>query len=591
MRQTQIVLLSALALTLVGVGGLLVTRLVSHDDRHKASAEAQIKIAVATQETLKNLDKLREEHKEERRESAQMAAQAAAAESAKVADKGVADVIARKEKKSTKDGAADDAQSGAQSAGEKPPPTQDQAAQAAVGALASLAGAQLEGALIGALADSGRFAPLESTKVINAIQQVQGGALEVRSEGEQNKSTWAKVVSVFGGSTGKQSEKRVAGAGVNDQPNLAKVGKSLQVEFFLYVGVEEPSINIFWERNEITGSGSLVIRAQPTIQYRLFDTREGTVISSAVIRLPRPIIERISENEIREASAVAGLETLVSARNQKVQLAYNKSISILVMRAVLDKIAPAKVTSAAGEYVVNRGANDGWEVGEMFEIHRPSSGRIVEESGRALEARRSLLGRVRVVDVQQTISTISPLSGEALEVGDLVLQIPNAKTPAQAGGQAAGSVPGAVALGEAGLREQRRLRDGGKAAAIPAVAIDSIQVLLRDGAAKPAITLGLSSLLSSALSGDRRIQILPRVALAQLKREREINAQAGGGSDISREEGLAQSGFLLTGNAVVDAKTSSQSVTVEGKTRVRPGSQRTSLVAKGAFITQTIDGV
>ncbi|UPT62663.1 MAG: hypothetical protein M0D54_20350 [Hyphomonadaceae bacterium JAD_PAG50586_4] len=59
--------------------------------------------------------------------------------------------------------------------------------------------------------------------------------------------------------------------------DLASVGRELNADYFLYVGVEEPVYSIVVERDEMTGERMLMFKAQPTFVFRLFDTRGGTV--------------------------------------------------------------------------------------------------------------------------------------------------------------------------------------------------------------------------------------------------------------------------------------------------------------------------
>lgn len=475
--------------------------------------------------------------------------------------------------------------------------------------LRQILGAQLEGQLTGALAATKRFNPLEVTQVQAAIDKLRRA--ENPEEDGKNEAARADAgpLAVVEKMLGSARETAATGIGADgdaqsqrissrqefsrrliDGANLADVGSSLQADYFLFVTIDEPIFSYRYVRTRL-GKNRLIFTAQPTYLYRLFNVRTGTVELAGVARLPEALTEAL-DLDAREGVVAADESGVLRGRESATRaissltFRVNEIVSRLVVQSILNQVSPAKVVRAGSRITINRGANDGIAAGQEFEVYRLGAEiRDEGETGALLEREERYIGVVRVAAVQAASATVESAGGEAPVVGDVLRSAALTATAAnlsdRAGEQAASSSSSGMALGEAAILEQRA---GGVERPLVAVGEVSVQWVERNQRAEQA-----SKRFADALQRSKRITVLPRADLQRLLRERALNNEAAGDLTSDEAQGLAQSGYIVTGEARVEKSTSQDSVTFEGVTR-KTGPVRTVYKAVGSFRAQTIDG-
>lgn len=450
---------------------------------------------------------------------------------------------------------------------------------------------QLDGQLTQGLDSSNRFEVVDTNAVETALRQMTDTA-----SGSGRRSLIETVLRMNTSGTSEQVTQRRA-----SNADLASIGRELNADYFLYVGVEEPVYSIVVETDEMTGEEILMFKAQPTFVFRLFDTRGRTVRLAGVLRFSEPMISYSEHAALHDyllaapaqqpsaqgASAVQRLRDMPVMQDLAFQV--NREVARQVIQRVLEDIAPAEIVEAGDAIVANRGANDGLVAGMEMEVFRLGD-EIREDGGRTIGRQRSRVGVVRVADVQDTTASLAVVSDGPFRPRDRIA-MPLVLTETMgdvAASEAATPAAPAQALGRDAILAERH---GDPAAIRPAIAVDSINLTF-DGEIQQAQTntlrLNASRSLSDALQSDPRISVLPRADLQRLSRERRIAGQARGGAADPRR-GLAVGEYFLTGEVIVDTNVSRPSVTYEGVSRAT-GPARTTRRMRGAYRVTTMDG-
>jgi hypothetical protein len=145
---------------------------------------------------------------------------------------------------------------------------------------------------------------------------------------------------------------------------------------------------------------------------RAVSTAKGIVIGAASINT------RISES------------LLYGQKSQQDSYAVYDKIGLEAAQKIIDMVYPARIVSAE-PLVLNRGSNDGVNVGDVYEVKR--EGKVIKDAnGVELGRVESSVGSVKLVQVQDTISVLQVVSGNVAQNDLAVLK-------QQASGQAATS--------------------------------------------------------------------------------------------------------------------------------------------------------
>lgn len=630
MRRSHIILLSMLVLAVLAAGAVAAIRMFGHERTPSAAvSEGRVyRIAVATEETLGRREEISSASSVTKPGSASsppgqaQAPGGAAANAAKSPPKKTVDQVYLSEQslpsgdgkgkvKLGSDGKSAPATPGEAEAGEAAAPQQP-AVSLTIEDLRQILGAQLEGQLTGTLAATKRFKPLEVTQVQAAIDKLRRSNepdADEKKKREAEEKPRSGPIAKFGHflSAARQSSQATirpdgsveATSLVSreeirrrfiDGANLADVGGSLQADYFLFVTIDEP---VFSYRQVVTALGKrrLIFTAKPTYLYRLFNVKSGTVELAGVAQLPQAITEgldwepstreRMITGDQRGAREIDSVTRVISDLTFKV----NQTASRLVVQAILDKVSPAKIVRSGDTIMINRGVNDGVVKGQEMEVYRLGAEvRDDGDSGALLDREQRYIGVVRVVNVLASSAAVEVAGGDRPAVGDVVrLAAATAASAAPAATADGLSAPAAagVALGEAALLEQQA-----GAPAKPLVAVGDVSVGFTED---NDFAEEASRRLADALRLNPRITVLPRADLQRVLRERALNAEAAGDFASIESQGLAQSGYIVTGETFLEKRTTQDKVTFGGVTR-SSGPARTSYVARGSFRAQTIDG-
>lgn len=220
----------------------------------------------------------------------------------------------------------------------------------------------------------------------------------------------------------------------------------------------------------------------------------------------------------------------------------------MVLEWVLDKLAPARIVQAGDELVINRGANDGIKEGAVYDVEREKVGSIQEEdSGTDLGRIRFHVGSIVIESVQERISTARTASDGPFAKNDIVVmpkkRVVNSVAPVSQGGRLQQSI---------------------------SVAVDHVSV--GDGSDSQ----DLGETVSGALAVDPRVSVLARAELAKLRSERALNERAAGDFNLSSDEGLLQSSYLVSGECSTSTQRHDQTISISGVTKIISSHQTAS---------------
>jgi len=453
---------------------------------------------------------------------------------------------------------------------------------------------QLDGQLTQGLDSSQRFDVVDTNAVETALR-----TMTARNNGSSPRTLFATVFRSQDGDNGEQIRQRRT-----SNADLASIGRELNADYFLYVGVEEPVYTAALEHDEYTGESVFVLRAQPTVAFRLFNTRRKTVELAGVIRFDEPLVaysdlgdlDGYLVNEPGSGVQQQATPALQRLRDmplmQDLAFQVNREIARQVIQRVLDQIAPSEIIRGGDAPIVNRGSNDGLAAGMQMDVYRMGEA-LRESGGRAVGAERTHVATVEVTDdIQDNVATLRVLSGGPVQREDRIeLPLSLAELVSDTGPVAGGpsSTQQPTALGRNAIIAAQ---SGEPDAIRPAIAVDSIIVRFGDiGITTPAnlISRSAGNSIGDALQSDPRVHVVSRADMARLSRERRIAARASGRSGADPRRGMAVGEYFLTGEVSLDLADATRSVTYEGVSR-RVGPERRNWVAGGTFRVLTMDG-
>lgn len=136
------------------------------------------------------------------------------------------------------------------------------------------------------------------------------------------------------------------------------------------------------------------------LQLRVIDVATGTVLGATSIRT------QISE-------------TIFEGKNSDTdQFAFYDHLGKLAATKILDMTHPAKIVST-DPMVISRGLIDGVSNGDIYILNREGK-EISDESGQVITRLTSSVGSVKIIDVQNIVSVVEPISGDTPLIDDLV---------------------------------------------------------------------------------------------------------------------------------------------------------------------------
>jgi curli biogenesis system outer membrane secretion channel CsgG len=178
---------------------------------------------------------------------------------------------------------------------------------------------------------------------------------------------------------------------------------------------------------------------------------------------------------------------------------------------ILDITFPARIVSLQ-PVVISRGRNDGVAEGDVFGIEREGKA-LKDANGIVIAHLKSSVGQVEVVAVQDTVAIVRPLTGDALQIGDLAGGQPDDTRPSAAGRGA--DAPGAAEPHAASV-ERPRL----------AVGLVKSGSTAETGSAAQKHTPIFTDTMISRLAQTKRFQLIDRQEVDQLLTEQLAQKQA-----------------------------------------------------------------
>lgn len=244
-----------------------------------------------------------------------------------------------------------------------------------------------------------------------------------------------------------------------------------------------------------------------------------------------------------EDASLAGVVELESSRPMNFDASADKDLRQfeddfcrMASTRVIDELVPPKVVAAGGGFALTRGANDGVRVGDVFEILRPGKG--IMENGVLLGTLNSPVGAAKVTNVQSTICTVEPITGEMREddLGRIVTS--QVQQAAAKGGSAKATASYAGAKLGKGATPSHLTQ-----IAIGAFEIDSTSADLREGLGDQ-----LMEDLMVKLQNTKRFSVVERRDLKQVGKEIGLQATLTGEAATARMQQLGGADYLLLGH-------------------------------------------
>lgn len=183
--------------------------------------------------------------------------------------------------------------------------------------------------------------------------------------------------------------------------NFNKLGTMVGADYIIYAKIEtfekeSVAINIPY-----SDTAKIIKNTVNTKLYlRVIDTRKGNIIGAESLDV------QISKQ------AFSGKTPKIS------DLSVYDDVALSASNEIMDIIFPAYVVNE-NPYVINRGINDGVKVGDIYDVIREGE-EITNLQGTSLEKVKSVVGKVTVTNVQETISTLNIINGNVIK-GDLLV--------------------------------------------------------------------------------------------------------------------------------------------------------------------------
>ena len=477
--------------------------------------------------------------------------------------------------------------------------TEDEAAEAARARLAAgmlMRGAMdyLSGNLANSIRRTGRLQVVETTRIERVLREISGEvpadddvsfdrpaqpAMPTEEQGAVERALRNAMTALGFGPGGEGPIDDGSGAAAAD---LANAAETLGANYILVVYVTEPKYESFIRSIPDTNRHVHVLRAAPTISYRLFDGVTGTVILADVSQQYQPLEFVYDHGTVPTNSEIS-----------REYVALEQRIAKEIVTNIVDTVFPAQVSltdpTDPDVIVIDRGARDGIQVGDEFEITRSIGQAVGANNITIAEHARELVGRARVTRLQDTLSFITPIEGGPFVRQDYVeifgsgydLRRKQQRGEGSEGGVgAAASQSPAPALGI----DMRRANESGEPDNRPRVAVREVDVSYIDcsscSAADPHKSL-LPQALLNELQNEQRIVSLSRQDLEAMLQERNFSDNAAGRSIRAGLEGMTGAHYVLTGEATVAPRTRVSTQRVAGQEV--ESSRTTTLYVSGPF--------
>lgn len=384
----------------------------------------------------------------------------------------------------------------------------------------------LASTLMQRLQQSQRFTLLDRAALRRTINEQRFGS-------EEKASSLDKVLDSAVSNMASASGLTVAAAGVlaahNDQlKDFKDLGTAVGADYMVYMKIERISSK----------------HKQTAIPYS--DSGKKAHRKETKARLALRIIEVATSRIV----GVESINTVIVERGKAAQESTTFDIYDNVVRIasakIIDAVYPAKLVSDA-PWVINRGANDGVNVGDEFQLIRLGQ-EIKDDGGVVIGQLESEVGRAKLTGVQGNLSTLEIISGQPNK-GDLAKLVVPAVQPAVAPAAAVNKI-------------------GATSAELPRVAIGLVKAhsTAKTGVDASQHVPAFTDTLISQLTATKRFTLIDRQEVDQLLNEQMAQALAEN-RDMPSEMGVLKGADYLVLGSV-------SSFLIKEQQRKLPGSNR-----------------
>ncbi|MCW8931037.1 MAG: hypothetical protein OQL19_12460 [Gammaproteobacteria bacterium] len=259
----------------------------------------------------------------------------------------------------------------------------------------------LAGRIIEKLSNNKRFTVVERKALRRTI-------LEQRFEKKMDKNyldkTLDKAIETMQHNSGSEVAATSDWSNYNDVvKDFQDLGSTVGADFIVLGDLEQLKFTVDQKKVPYSNNGKIAVsnRVDARLRLRVIDAKNGTIAGAANIKTKlSELLFKGKESDTDEFTFYDHLSSLAAAK-------------------ILDVTFPARIVSIE-PLIISRGSNDGVSKGDQFIVEH--EGKEVRNSSGLLLARlKNEVGRVTVVNVQQTIAIVEPVSGNGFQLNDLAV--------------------------------------------------------------------------------------------------------------------------------------------------------------------------
>jgi len=271
----------------------------------------------------------------------------------------------------------------------------------------------LAGRIIEKLSNNQRYTVVERKALRRTVLEQRFGK---KMEKSYLDKTLDKAIETMEHNTGGEVSATSDWSNYNDVVKSFKdLGTTVGADFIVLGDLEQLKQTIKQQAVPFSTSGKVMQsnRVDARLRLRIIDAKNGTVAGAASIKTKlSELLFQGKESDNDEFTFYDHLSSLAAAK-------------------ILDITFPARIVSL-DPLIISRGSNDGIQSGDQFTIQHEGK-EIRNSSGLLLARLKNKVGMVEVVNIQQTIAIVNPVSGGNFQLNDLAeIESQNtSKTPAQ----------------------------------------------------------------------------------------------------------------------------------------------------------------
>lgn len=263
----------------------------------------------------------------------------------------------------------------------------------------------LADAILEKLTNSKRFTPVDRKALRTAVLEQRFGSELSKSYMDRTLDKAIQDMDKFEIGGGLVMPATAAGAEYNDMLHDFKdLGSAAGARYLVLGNLHQLGSSMESQKVPLSTQGRTVTAktSEARLRLRVIDTASSTVIGADSLHL-----------KVSSMLFEGGKES-------KDDFQFMEKVSDEAANKILDMVFPAKIISTQ-PLILSRGSNDGVSAGDKFTIIREGQ-EIRETSGVVIARLKQSIGKVRAVDVQETVSIVEPVEGNTFADGDLAVR-------------------------------------------------------------------------------------------------------------------------------------------------------------------------